>query len=64
MPLTERTCAGRQIMAVKHEIDRGRVVSRFFGTCAYASLIHVPGATHLGIYGGVLVVEGTRAGFG
>lgn len=23
--------AGRQIMAVKHEIDRGRIVSRFFG---------------------------------
>eukprot|EP01047_Picozoa_sp_COSAG01_P019720 COSAG01_NODE_1105_length_11671_cov_3.526789_4_plen_64_part_00 len=45
-------------MAVKHEIDRGRVVSRFFGTCAYASLIHVPGVTHLGICGGVSVVEG------
>ena len=23
--------AGRQVMAVKHEIDRGRIVSRFFG---------------------------------
>lgn len=23
--------AGRQVMAVKHEVDRGRIVSRFFG---------------------------------
>lgn len=39
---------GRQLLALKHEIDRGRIVSRFFGCVDEAVFLREPQGVYLG----------------